>query len=136
MAERDDAGFRRLWFADAEQRWLAADPVRRTATLWALKEAVYKAVNAGESWDPRSVEIQADGAEDFRCLYRGLPLANLALSVCDLDGHVAVIVRLPLEQSPAPSPCAARSHRQQSGRIWRFDRPTNHQPTVAFENPS
>jgi 4'-phosphopantetheinyl transferase EntD len=47
-----------LWFTEAEQIWLqqARDPFL-PARLWAVKEAVYKATNRGESFVPARVEI-------------------------------------------------------------------------------
>ncbi len=94
------AGFRRLWFTAGEQQWLDVDPIRdptgRIVKLWALKEAVYKACNAGEAFCPRQVEILPLNTDRFRCLYRGLKLAPESLAVRELDGHVAAIVQIPL----------------------------------------
>jgi len=95
-AARFGAGFRRLWFTPCEQRWLDVDPPRRIATLWALKEAVYKACNAGESFFPQQIEIVPLESDGFRCRYRGLPLEPISLNVCDLDGHVAAVVQMPI----------------------------------------
>ena len=45
--------FIRLWFTPAEQQWLreAGSPTM-ASVLWASKEALYKALNAGESFAP------------------------------------------------------------------------------------
>jgi phosphopantetheinyl transferase (holo-ACP synthase) len=153
-------GFRRLWFTPGEQRWLAADPQRRIATLWAVKEAVYKACNTGEAWDPRQVEIVPTESDGFQCRYRGLPLAQLGLGLRDLDGHVAAVVQLPLVHSVSPADRAMPRNRAncelecleqaaalpathddlprrpQVSRDIRFDQPTNHQPVVLFRKPS
>src|SRR4051812_20747104 len=57
-------GFQQLWYTAGERRWLQQDTRQRTALLWGLKEAVYKACNRGESWTPKAVEMlpQADGS--------------------------------------------------------------------------
>jgi len=62
------AGFARMWFTPAERRWLESegDP-ELAATIWAIKEAVYKAVNRGEAFRPRSVEVLPAG-QDGRIL--------------------------------------------------------------------
>jgi phosphopantetheinyl transferase len=49
-----DAGFWETWFSPAERRWSETPGI---ATLWAIKEAVYKAVNRGERFAPRRIEI-------------------------------------------------------------------------------
>ena len=61
-----NAGFVRLWFTPGETARLRAEPWLRASALWAAKEALYKACNAGEGFDPRQCEILADG-----CRYRG-----------------------------------------------------------------
>ncbi len=127
------AGFRRLWFTPSEQAWLTADPERRTATLWALKEAVYKACNRGESWEPRQVEIEPLAGWRFAARYRGLPLVGLTLAASDLDGHVAAVAQLPLstpKQHCSPAAIATPN------RTIRFDLPAKNQPTVLFRKPT
>jgi phosphopantetheinyl transferase len=118
-ATRYGAGFRRLWFAPSEQRWLTADPQRRIATLWALKEAVYKASNAGEAFFPRQVEIVPTECDGFCCLYRGLRLEHCSLSVRELDNHVAAVAEISL----------APTH-------GRFNIPPVSQPAAIFRKPS
>ena len=51
--------FDRAWFSPTERRWMAIDRRHRATTLWGVKEAVYKAVNTGDSWEPRDVEAIA-----------------------------------------------------------------------------
>lgn len=92
-------GFLRLWFSAAERRWLAADPARRTATLWAMKEATYKAGQAGEGWCPRAIEVRALAHHRFACLYDGRLLAPLWTDVLEIDDQVAALVCLPRARS-------------------------------------
>jgi len=87
--------FESAWFSAMERSRLAGDRQRRARTLWAIKEAVYKAANAGESWDPLNVEVTATAKGEFRCEYRGRELAELALAIEDIDGQVAVVASMP-----------------------------------------
>jgi phosphopantetheinyl transferase len=54
------AGFSKVWFTPAERRWLASAESSLVhamhASIWAIKEAIYKAINAGEPFDPRLIE--------------------------------------------------------------------------------
>ncbi len=93
------AGFRRLWFSAGERQWIDDDP-RRATVAWAVKEAVYKAANTGETWDPRDVEVVRQGSGDFPCTYRGGALSGLTIDVrdvaqCGVEGHFAAIACLP-----------------------------------------
>jgi phosphopantetheinyl transferase len=87
-----------LWFTPVEKAWYRdAGAVHIGAYIWAAKEAIYKATNAGESFAPRDVEIRSDG----QCHYRNLPLANCQLKSWSVDGHLAVlaIVRSPVSSN-------------------------------------
>jgi phosphopantetheinyl transferase len=106
-----DDGFCRLWFSSLERQWIDHDPAKRLALMWALKEAIYKAVNAGESWNPRQIEIRPRGLENFDCSYRGRPLGGLAIEFQPCDGQLAAVVslaRVGLERKAA-TPSHARS---------------------------
>jgi phosphopantetheinyl transferase len=57
------AGFLDLWFTLRERAWIRAQSgqaSRETATLWAVKEAFYKAVNVGEGFAPQRIEVGAN----------------------------------------------------------------------------
>jgi phosphopantetheinyl transferase len=84
-------GFRGLWFTDAENDWLndaAGD--ERACYLWAAKEAVYKAVNRDEGFDPRQIEVLPHQG----CWYRGARLDRLRLRSWTVDGQVAVVASI------------------------------------------
>ena len=91
----DHSHLERMWFSDRERRLLAGKGQARTATLWAVKEAVYKAVNQGQSWSPRDVEVLAIGPDHVDCTYRGQRLHDLRSEIQQVDGHVAASVCLP-----------------------------------------
>ncbi|MFQ5731096.1 MAG: 4'-phosphopantetheinyl transferase family protein [Planctomycetaceae bacterium] len=77
------------WFTEAEREHLKADDVKRQAVLWAIKESVYKAANAGEPFAPKSIEVDLTGP---RCRYRGRDFGDdCRIHVNDVDGHVAVM---------------------------------------------
>ena len=86
-------GFARLWFTPRERSWIAADCLRRTATLWGIKEAVYKACQKGQAWSPGDVEVwPRTGGYD--CTYRGQAMDRLRLEVEQVDGHLAIVASL------------------------------------------
>jgi phosphopantetheinyl transferase len=82
-------GFLRLWFSAAEQSWIAADR-RRAATVWGIKEAVYKAVGNGAGWNPRDVEVEP-GALELAAKYHGQTVEPLSIETFEVDGQVAVV---------------------------------------------
>ena len=96
---RGDA-FQQMWYTAGERRWVAEDlgsedPGNRAMTIWALKEAIYKAINSGESWDPRQIEILPRASRHFGCRYRGQMMGTLLLNLSTIDKHIAAVVCLP-----------------------------------------
>jgi 4'-phosphopantetheinyl transferase EntD len=87
-------GFRELWLTAAERRWCDAgsDPFL-ASTLWAVKEAMYKAVNRGESFVPAAIEVARDFAGGYSCAYEnGRPPRAPAVRVSERDGEIAAVV--------------------------------------------
>ncbi|HEX4142345.1 MAG TPA: 4'-phosphopantetheinyl transferase superfamily protein [Pirellulales bacterium] len=103
VADGRGRGFARLWFTPLERCWIAADRAKRTATLWGIKEAVYKACQLGEGWAPRDVVVWPRAAGGFRCQYRGRAIDGLHLEVSQIDGQVTVLASVndPAEQTKA-----------------------------------
>jgi phosphopantetheinyl transferase len=87
-------GFQGLWFTPRERQWVEHDPQGRTAVLWAVKEAVYKAINKGQSWNPRHIEVRRQGRSEFECSYRGRRLSGLSISLDQFDGQTAAVACL------------------------------------------
>ena len=86
-------GFARLWYTPLERCWIVADQLRRTATLWGIKEAVYKACQRGETWSPRDVVVWPQNG-GYRCTYQGHAIDGLRLEVQQVDRHLAVVASL------------------------------------------
>jgi 4'-phosphopantetheinyl transferase len=68
------AGFADMWFTAAERAWALAETEAPslTASIWALKEAAYKAINHGESFQPQAIEIGRNTAGEWRFAVRGM----------------------------------------------------------------
>jgi phosphopantetheinyl transferase len=96
LDDRFSPRFAELWFTPAEQSWVREANSRKIgATIWAAKEALYKAVSDGESFAPREFEILADG----QCRHRGLLLADCQLQSWSVDGHLAALAVLPTNRT-------------------------------------
>lgn len=88
----------RTWFTPAEQEWLARSQSASIGCfVWAAKEALYKACNRGEGFDPRAVEI----LPHTRATYRGRSLRGLQMRSRLVDGHIAVMAAI--STNPASS---------------------------------
>ena len=87
-------GFRKLWLTPAERRWCETAEDRRLApTLWAVKEAAYKAANRGERFAPASIEVSRGSEGGYAWHPRGGgPRRSAAVRVDALAGEVAAIV--------------------------------------------
>ena len=86
------AGFLKTWFAPEEQAWLKQCGSEEASKLWAIKEAVYKAQNAGESFAPRRICVRRLRCQQYACSYDGVDLADdCDLQIWDVDQQVAVI---------------------------------------------
>ncbi len=86
------AGFERSWLTDAEFAFLRLNEDHMTvADIWAMKEAIYKAVHRGESFAPRSVEIRLE-PEGTTVYYHGRNLSDRCnLRVWRFRGEVAAV---------------------------------------------
>ncbi|QEG35089.1 4'-phosphopantetheinyl transferase family protein [Bythopirellula goksoeyrii] len=86
------AGFERSWLTDTEIALLHKNKDHLTvADIWAMKEAVYKAVHNGESFAPRNVEIcpEPDGIIVF---YRGKDISDRCkVRVWRFRGQIAAV---------------------------------------------
>ncbi len=58
------------------------------ARVWSVKEAAYKAVNRGEKFVPRQLEVARDASQRVTCqLSTGHPTDTLQIDVREQDGH-------------------------------------------------
>lgn len=65
------SGFLKVWFTPREQQQVRTAGSRRAAEVWAVKEAVYKASNRGETFAPRRIEVLAGPRGRFLCRNAG-----------------------------------------------------------------
>lgn len=86
------AAFERSWLTEAESTCLRENEGEMTvADIWAMKEAVFKAVHRGESFAPRSVEIHLK-PEGMTVFYHGRNLGDRChLRVWRLGDEVAAV---------------------------------------------
>ncbi|MBT4864465.1 MAG: 4'-phosphopantetheinyl transferase superfamily protein [Planctomycetaceae bacterium] len=88
-------GFLRMWFTEAEQERLKSADSRLAMTYWAIKEAVYKACQNGESFAPRKIEVFDSVEGRFGCYYRGTDLRDVGdIQEREFDGHIAVVATM------------------------------------------
>jgi len=100
------AGFLGFWFTPRERAWIRAranQGPRRAATLWAVKEAFYKAVNAGERFAPGRIEVRVDrpGRYAVRC-EGSRPGGPCEVQVAAAGGEVLAAVRVAGRPEAAP----------------------------------
>lgn len=107
-------GFLETWFTRREQASLESHGAERVATYWAVKEAVYKAYNTGESFVPRRIEVcpRENDESAFTSIYDGIDLS----SVCHVEtrmvnGEVAAVASL---RYPLPPNLLQHSRRTNS----------------------
>jgi phosphopantetheinyl transferase (holo-ACP synthase) len=86
-----------LWFRESERAWVASagltERARRAATIWALKEAVYKATNAGEQFRPAGIAIHGRPKEGLVAEIMGaVRQPTIRTRVLEVDDELAVIV--------------------------------------------
>lgn len=103
LAEKEELNSQSLvfWFSARERERLREGDARRAAVCWAVKEAVYKAINSGESFVPRKFEVFPGETGRFECHYEGKPLEDRSrITVWDVDDHVAVTAMVSSTTAP------------------------------------
>ncbi|HSD51280.1 MAG TPA: 4'-phosphopantetheinyl transferase superfamily protein [Candidatus Methylomirabilis sp.] len=98
-------GFLDLWFTPRERAWIwsqSDQAPRWAATLWAVKEAFYKATNRGEGFTPRRIEVRVDPPDGYAIRCDGArPRGGCLVRVATTGGEVvaAVLVGLRPERT-------------------------------------
>ena len=93
LAEKEELNPHSLvfWFSGRERQRLREAGARPAAVSWAVKEAVYKAINLGESFVPKKFEVFPRELGGYECRHEGKSLKDRSrISVWDVDDHVAV----------------------------------------------
>ncbi len=114
LAEKEELNSQSLvfWFSAKEREHLRQTDARQAAVSWAVKEAVYKAINTGESFVPKKFEVFPSRFGGYDCHYEGESLSpRLRVAVWDVDQHVAVTAVL------ASSPEKLHNLPQNGGRM-------------------
>jgi phosphopantetheinyl transferase (holo-ACP synthase) len=85
--------FAETWLARDEQAaWKSTNRPQNLAQIWALKEAVYKAIGRGAPFVPAHIEV-LHGASGWTYRYRGdCPKTLTWCEVTSAGNHVAVVV--------------------------------------------
>lgn len=93
LAEMEDLKPQSLvfWFTARERERLRKGNAKRSAVCWAIKEAVYKAINTGESFVPKKFEVFPRDKAGYECHHEGNSLRDRSrLTVWEVDNHMAV----------------------------------------------
>ena len=80
------------WFTAGERDRFDTADVYESATVWAIKEAVYKACHDGESFAPRQIEIFRRSQGRYNCKLEGDDNKVREITVSEIDGQIAVVV--------------------------------------------
>jgi len=91
-----------VWMTNSERAWMHRSDLRQQATVWAVKEAVYKAVNEGESFSPLSVTVVQGIHGRYSCFYRNRDMTSIChIHISEMDSHLAAVVeyRIPLDNA-------------------------------------
>lgn len=116
-----DTQFQKSWFTQNERNWLCQRP-QDAPTIWALKEAFFKAANTGESWTPKRVEVRPSTTGRFDCTFFGRSLRTNRVQVERIGSQVSAAVCLPRGDR--------EQARQQSGPLLFGDRQRSLQATA------
>jgi phosphopantetheinyl transferase len=79
------------WFTETERQWMETGAMR-PSTVWAVKEAVYKAVNRGEPFVPQRIEVRPNLGGAYSYLKNGrAPLAGAEIRVSESNEEIMAI---------------------------------------------
>jgi phosphopantetheinyl transferase len=83
-------GFRELWFSSLERAWTDVgdgSAVDRAATVWAIKEAFYKAANTGDRFAPARIEVSCNGRGAYRVRLHEAELPDTCRARAAISAH-------------------------------------------------
>ncbi len=128
LAEMEDLNPRSLvfWFTARERERLREGGAKKSAVSWAVKEAVYKAINTGESFVPKKFEVFRRDKAGYECQHEGESLKDRSrLAVWEVDDHVAVTAII------ADSPLALKGLPQIGGKTEQRHVPSSRENVLA-----
>lgn len=87
-------GFLEMWMTPRERRWVhSVGEMRLASTLWAVKEAIYKALSYGEQFTPLRIEVCPRAGGGYTYHWDGAePEAAYTIHIADSDRETAAIV--------------------------------------------
>ncbi len=100
--EQEPFGSLWVWMTNSERAWMNRNDLRQQATVWAVKEAVYKALNEGESFSPLSVAVVREVHGRYSCFYKDRDMRSICqIHIRELDSHLAAVVEygIPLDNA-------------------------------------
>lgn len=100
--EQGPLDFLWVWMTNSERAGMHRSDLRQLATVWAVKEAVYKAVNEGESFSPLSVTVVEGTHGRYSCFYRNRDMTSIChIHINEMDSHLAAVVEygIPLDNA-------------------------------------
>lgn len=87
--------FLSIWFTERERIWLSNSEPEQIAAAWAVKEAVYKAANIGDSFAPQCIEVYPVDSGRYACIDRGIDLSRVCqVRTWPVDGQIAAAALL------------------------------------------
>ena len=100
--EQERFGSLWVWMTNSERAWMNRSDLRQQATVWAVKEAVYKALNEGESFSPLSVAVVQGVHGRYSCFYKDRDMRSICqIHISELDSHLVAVVEygIPLDNA-------------------------------------
>jgi phosphopantetheinyl transferase len=82
----------RTWFTAGERDRFDRADLFESATVWAIKEAVYKACHEGERFAPRQIDVFRCSRGGYNCRFEDYGDKIREITLSEIDGQIAVVV--------------------------------------------
>jgi phosphopantetheinyl transferase len=95
VVEPHGPGLLNTWFTREERDWIGPTDFQTISTVWAVKEAVYKAQNSGQGFAPLRIAVRRQPSGRYTCTYHGIDLDDVCdIQVEQMDGQTAVVATI------------------------------------------
>lgn len=98
--EQESFGSLWVWMTTSERAWMDRKDSEQQARVWAVKEAVYKALNEGESFSPLRIAVVPGIHGRYSCFYKDRDMSSICrVHISEIDNHLAAVVEygIPLD---------------------------------------